>query len=641
MPKPEKMPLTSMSITEDQKRKLREVFPEVFNEDRIDWKRLKLTLGQHLDPGEERFGMTWPGKSECFRVIQEPSVGTLKPCPEESVDWEATQNLFIEGDNLEVLKLLQRAYYGKVKMIYIDPPYNTGNEFIYPDKFSESLETYLAYAGLSGDDGRKYSSNSKDGGQFHTKWLNMMYPRLFLANNLLSNEGIIFISIDDNESGNLRKICDEIFGEENFLACIAWEKRYTRSNNAKLFYSLKDTILVYRKTISVEILREPRTEKSDSIYSNPDKDAKGPWTSSSYVNPATKAERPNLVYEIENPFTGEKIEHPTHAWKYEKKEHDKHVSEGRLWWGRDGSAKYPRLKNYLSETSGGLVPIDFWDYKSSGTTDEGGMELKALFGYAIFDNPKPTKLIERAIRIATGPEDIILDFFSGSCTTAHAVLDQNIKDCGKRKFIMVQLPETCNEIHEAFNNNFQTISQIGKERIRRVIAKIKKECESQTGGPLFPDEKPDLDLGFRVFKLDRSNFKVWDGRVEEDGGVTQQGKLFQEDGVLRQMELALDPVDPRSTDGDILFEILLKAGFELTTPVAELSLAGKKVHSVSGDALLICLDRNLTKEVITEMAKRQPARVVCLDSGFAGNDQLKTNAVQIMKSHGVEDFRTV
>ncbi|WP_303909253.1 site-specific DNA-methyltransferase [Thiohalomonas denitrificans] len=341
---PEVMTGESLDISEQRRKELKQLFPGVFTEtvndkgevvETIDFERLKAELGTFSDIYEgrrERYGMEWPGKRDCMKLIQEPSRATLKPCREESVDFDTTQNLFIEGDNLEVLKLLQKSYYGKVKMIYIDPPYNTGNEFIYPDKYSESLETYLAYAGLVDDEGKRFATNTATEGRFHTKWLNMMYPRLYLARNLLQEDGVIFISIDDNEAENLRRLCNEIFGEENFLAQIAWEKRYTRSNNAKRFYSLKDNILAYRKSDSLEFIKEKRTEKSDSNYSNSDDDPRGPWMTSSYVNPATKAERPNLIYEIKNPFTGRIISHPTHAWKYSREENSRHLEEKRLWW---------------------------------------------------------------------------------------------------------------------------------------------------------------------------------------------------------------------------------------------------------------------------------------------------------------------
>lgn len=623
----EKMSLNSKNISEDQKTKLNQLFPEIFTEDKIDFDKLKMTLGKDIDTGQERYGMTWPGKADCFKVIQEPSIGSLKPCREESINFNETENLFIEGDNLEVLKLLQSSYYAKIKMIYIDPPYNTGKEFIYPDKYKENLDTYLNYTEQVDTEGRKFSTNTETDGRYHSKWINMMYPRLFLARNLLRDDGVIFISIDDHEVTNLRKMCDEIFGEENFVAQIAWEKRFTRSNNAKMFANLKETVLCYRKSQLLEYLREPRNEKADSIYSNPDNDRRGPWTSVSYVNPATKEQRPNLVYSIKNPFTGETIEHPKNAWKYEKKVYDRHVEEKKLYWGKMGNNTYPRLKKFLSEMEGGMVPVDLWHRQQTGTTDEGSKELEGLFGIKIFDFPKPSSLIRRAIKIASDNGGIILDFFSGTSPTAHAVLDLNKSDNGNRKFIMVQLPEPCDEKTEAYKAGYKTIADIGKERIRRVISKIQEEQSSQ-----LDLDQNNLDLGFKVFKLDKSNFRIWDGAIGED---------TDDKDIEKQIELHIDHINPQSSDEDILYELLIKSGFQLTTKIEEIELAGKKVYSIEDGALLICLDRKLTKEVISEMARLEPARIICLDEGFAGNDQLKTNAVQIMKSFNVNDFRTV
>lgn len=632
---PERLDLTSHDIAADKQAELLRLFPEARTEGgQIDFERLKLALGETVDAGRERYGMTWPGKADCFKTIQAPSLGTLLPAPDESVDFDTTENLIIEGDNLEALKLLQKAYVGKVKMIYIDPPYNTGNDFIYPDNYTESLQTYLEYTGQVDAEGRKYSTNSDTDGRFHSRWLNMMYPRLYLARNLLREDGVIFVSMDDGEVKNLRALCDELFGEENFLACIAWEKRYTRSNNARLFYSLKDNVVLYRKSDQVTLLREPRSEKSDEHYDNPDSDPRGPWSSASYVNPATKEERRNLVYGIKNPHTGVIVEHPTHAWKYELSEHQRHVEEGRLWWGKSGDAKYPRLKLFLSEQSEGLVPIDLWHHTNSGTTDEGGLELKSIFGEAIFDNPKPTRLIRRMLGLTTSTNEghIILDFFAGSGTTAQAVLEQNKQDGGNRKFILVQLPEPTGR------EDYPTIADITKERIRRVIQKLNDEETGQL--PLHEKQ----DRGFRVFKLAESNFKGWEATVPTDGKALAQ-----------QLELHIDHIREGRGEQDILFEILLKSGFALTTPVEELELAGVKVYAVGlrptvefGNAelhageggMLVCLAQKLTLEAIRAMAERGPQRVVCLDAGFAGDDPLKTNAVQIFKTKEIV-FKTV
>ena len=403
---------------------------------------------QTLMMARKRYGLSWHGKRLARQLALTPSTGTLRPCPEESVDWDTTQNLMIEGDNLEVLKLLQKSYASRIKLIYIDPPYNTGNDYVYRDDYIDNLNHYLELTSQIDRDGRKSSSNSETSGRFHTNWLNMMYPRLRLARTLLQDEGLIFVNIDDSESAQLKLMMSEIFGEENFLASIAWEKRYTRSNNAQLFYSLKDTIIAFRKSPTVNTLREKRREKQKSIYSNPDNDPRGDWTSSSYVNPATKEQRPNLVYGIENPTTGELIVHPTHAWKYAPSEHARHVKERRLWWGQNGRAKFPRLKNFLSEMDAGMVPVDLWHHRETGTTDEGGQEAKELFGGTVFDNPKPTRLIHRVMELGTSiaaeKEDekpIALDFFSGSGTTGHAVMTYNAMTGSRYRHILIQIPE--------------------------------------------------------------------------------------------------------------------------------------------------------------------------------------------------------
>ena len=390
--------------------------------------------------------LNWIGKDAVVDHHKQVPFHLLKPIDRLSVD-DDSGNLLVQGDNLEALKALLPYYAGQVKCIYIDPPYNTGNEgWIYNDNVnSPEMKEWL---------GKVVGGEAEDLSR-HDKWLSMMYPRLVLLREMLREDGMIFINVDDNEVFNLRLLMDEIFRRQNFIANISWEKRYTRSNNAKLFYSLKDTILVYRKSDKVNFLREPRTEKSDSIYANPDNDPRGPWTSSSYVNPATKSARPNLVYTIINPNTNEKINHPTHAWKYELAQHKLHMEENRLWWGRNGKAKYPRLKVFLNEANDGLVPIDIWTHHESGTTDEGGNELKSIFGSAVFDNPKPTKLIRRIIRLATLPNDIVLDSFAGSGTTGHAILKMNKEDGGNRRFILVELDK-----HIAEN--------ITAERLKRV-----------------------------------------------------------------------------------------------------------------------------------------------------------------------------
>lgn len=633
----EKISLQSMDIAKNNRDQLKKIFPSVFVEsldesgnlvESIDFEKLKAELGTFSDLFEgrrERYGLDWPGKTEALKIIQKPSVATLKPERDESVNFDSTENLFIEGDNLEVLKLLQKSYYGKVKMIYIDPPYNTGKEFIYPDNYSESLETYLAYAGLADDAGRKFSTNTQNEGRYHTKWLNMMYPRLYLARNLLSDEGVIFISIDDNEVTNLRKLCDEVFGEDNFISDIIWEKRFTRNNDAKLVSSVIDHILLYRKSNQLEILREPRTEKANSIYNNPDNDPRGPWTSVSYVSQRTKEQRPNLAYAVVNPVTGQSIEHPVNSWKYSYDEYLRHVKEDRLHWGKDGNNQFPRLKRFLSELDYGIVPTNLWKYKETGTLDDGTKTVNELLGKDVFEYPKPHTLIKRMLKMVTGvdKDGLILDFFSGSASAAHAVLDLNKEDGGNRRFIMVQLPEPCDEGSEAHKAGFNTIADIGKERIRRVINQIGSEQdEARTKAanaiPGLGEEVPELDLGFKVLKLDQSNFKIWDGSDPD----------ISEEDLQKQLELHIDHIDPNSSEEDILYELLLKAGYMPTVAIEKREMAGKNVYSVDDGTLLICLEDEITKELIVELAKAEPRQVICLDQGFNHNDQLKANAVQ-------------
>ena len=603
---------------------LKSVFPDVFIEGHIDFETLRQILGNAkvLDEGEEKFGLNWHGKKKARQIALTPSLGTLRPCKDESVDWDSTKNIYIEGDNLEVLKVLQKSYANKIKMIYIDPPYNTGKEFIYPDRYQENINTYLRYTGQVDNEGGKFSSNTEISGRMHTNWLNMMYSRLKLSRNLLSQDGLIFISIDDNEQAYLKIICDEIFGEDNFVANIAWEKRYTRSNNAKRFYSLKDGILAYRKSEVLEYIKEERTDKSDSNYSNPDNDPKGAWTTSSYVNPATKDKRKNLVYEIVNPFSGEKINHPTHAWKYSKDTYEQHVAENRLWWGKDGNAQYPRLKLYLSEQTAGLVPIDLWHYQETGTTDDAGLEIKELFeGRAIFDTPKPTKLIKKMLGMATTGqgEELILDFFAGSASTAHAVFLKNLEDNGNRRFITVQLPEALED------DEFTNISEIAKERIRRAIKKIKKD--NPTSGN---------DFGFKAFKLSDSNIMTWN----PDRSDLEKSLLTHKDHLVAGR-----------TEQDVIYELLLKRGVDLTVPIEAREVAGKTIYSIGFGALFVCFDISIKKSEIEGVAKEiidwhkelQPAsdtQVVFRDSAFE-DDISKTNMTAILEQNGITHVRSL
>jgi len=597
---------------------LMQSFPECLSEGRIDFETMRRALGDWVEAGNERFGLVWPGKAHCMRIIQQPSTATLRPDRNESEGFESTDNVFIEGDNLEVLKLLQKSYFGKIKMIYIDPPYNTGQEFIYPDKYFESLETYLTYTGQIDSEGRRFATNTDTVGRYHSNWLNMMYPRLYLARNLLRDNGAIFISIDDHELSRLRELCDQIFGEENFKADIAWQKRYTRSNNTVDFTTVVEHLLVYAKSEAFEVNLLPRTEEADARYSNPDNDPRGDWKGASFLNPASPQDRPNLCYPLKNPNTGEVVQPTTNAWRRSKDAFEELLADNRLYWGPDGKASVPSIKMFLSEARG-LTPTNFWAHNYAGHTDEGTRDLEALIPGKAFNNPKPVQLVRRMLEHAcSGPGDIVLDFFAGSSVTAQATIELNLEDGGSRKFILVQLPEPTEEDSNAAKAGFSTIAEIGRERIRRVIDKARKASDGQFD----LDQSGAADVGFKAFRLDRSNFRIWDGL----------GDSADADELVRQLELHVDHRRSESTPDDIAYEILLKAGFPLSTKVESIKLAGSDLFAIEDGALLICLEKNITSELIDALAEAGPLQVICLDEGFKGNDQLKANAVQTFKA---------
>ena len=658
---PEKLDLTSLDIAAGQREKLRQLFPEAITEGgKVDFDRLKATLGEVVDTRKERYGMNWPGKSECFRTIQAPSRATLRPCREESVNFDTAENLIIEGDNLEALKLLQKGYLGKVKMIYIDPPYNTGNEFIYPDNYSESLDTYLSYTGQVDAGGRKFSTNTETDGRFHSKWMNMMYPRLFLARNLLREDGVIFISIDDHEVDNLRKLCNEVFGEENFVANIVWQKKFAPQNDAKFFSDNHDHIILCAK--SKELWRRnllPRSEKANERYDNPDSDIRGVWASGDLLR---MEHRDNGVYTITSP-TGKKWKPEAGtSWRHPEEEMNSLIAEGQIWFGLTGDSK-PRRKRFLTDVRQGVVPETIWPHSDCGHNQEGTQTFKGLFdGSGVeFTNPKPPRLVQRMLSLSTSKDgaDIVLDFFAGSGTTAQAVLELNKEDGGNRKFILVQLPEPTGR------EDYKTIADITKERVRRVIQKISRgeeegltrrredakgekqlELDAELLTPDLSAQKPDSkplrgfapsrEPGFKVFKLDTSNFKTWDGVRPESP-----------EAVVQQLELHVDHVLAGRTQEDILTELLLKSGFPLCTQVERMEFSresakdAKFYYSVEEGAMLICLEKDLTAQMVKELADKKPSRVICLDAGFQGSDQLKTNAVQTMKARGVLKFQTV
>ena len=636
LPQPEKFNLNSLDIAEDNRAKLKALFPSVFAEARndegelvesIDFEKLKAEIGSFSEAFEnrrERYGMDWPGKKDCIKLVQQPATGTLKPCREESVSFDSTENLFIEGDNLEVLKLLQKSYYGKVKMIYIDPPYNTGKEFIYPDHYAETLETYLAFAGLVDDKGKKFSTNTANEGRFHTRWLNMMYPRLYLAKNLLREDGSIFISIDDHEVVNLRNICNEIFGEENFVANIVWQKKYSVSNDDPGIAAMHDHILVFQKSSLFHRRLFPRTKKQLARYKNVDNDPRGRWTSGEYVSSKSRLERPTLWYSIQHPKTGQEVWPDENAvWRYSEEKHLLLEADNRLYWGPNQSYDIPRLKRFLSDMKDGVVPSTWWSFKDFGHNDEGQKETSDLLGKKIFSTPKPVRLIKNIIELSSSKSDIILDFFAGSGVTAHAAISLSIENDVNRKFIVVQLPESCDKNSEAYKAGYRNIADIGMERIRRVLKSYEAERENQTkksDGMLaeIASSVPNLDLGFKVFKLNRSNFNLWDG---SNPNATA-------DELVQQLELHIDPIDPAATQEDILYELLLKSGFMPTEKIEKRLLAGKTVYAIAENTLLVCLEDEITRELIDAVVATDFQQFLCLDKAFKGNDQLKANAVQ-------------
>jgi len=615
----EKMKMHSPNLTQENIARIRELFPGCVTEAQgeggqlrlsVDFDQLRQELSESIVEGpQERYHLSWPGKREALLTANAPIARTLRPCRDESVDFDTTKNLFIEGDNLEALKLLQETYLGKVKMIYIDPPYNTGNDFIYEDDFSENSDEFLKRSSQKDEEGNRLVANTSANGRFHSDWLTMIYARLRLARNLLCDDGLIFMSIDTGEEANLTKIGDEIFGEENRLVSIVWEKRFTRSNNAKTFATLTERIICYRKSAELSEVKEPRNEKADSTYSNPDNDPRGVWTSVSYVNPATRDQRPNLVYPITNPITGQVVHHPTNAWKYEKSVYESHVKDNKLYWGANGNNTYPRLKKFLTEMDGGMVPVDLWDRKSVGTTDEASKYLANLLEAKVFDFPKPYTLIQRALRLSNSKDDVVLDFFAGTSPSAHAVMQQNAEDGGNRKFIMVQLPEPCDEKSEAFKAGYKTIAEISKERIRRAGRKI-LEGERH--------EDWNKDVGFRVLKIDSSNM----ADVYYTPDAIEQG----------QLKIFTDNIKSDRKPEDLLFQVLLDWGVDLSLPIRKETIQGKTVFFVNEPPydLVACFDTGVNEDLVKELARFEPLRVVFRDTGFV-SDAVKINVEQIFK----------
>ena len=603
-------------LTQDHIAKIRELFPNCVTEAKdaqgavklaVDFDLLRQELsGQIVEGPQERYALNWPGKREALLTANAPIAKTLRPARDESVDFDTTKNLFIEGDNLEALKLLQETYLGKIKMIYIDPPYNTGRDFVYKDRFSEGTEEFLKRSNQKDEEGNRLIANTESNGRFHSDWLTMLYPRIKLARNLLSDDGIIFISIDDSEVENLKKICGEIFGEENFLAQIIWQKIHSTKNDAKYYSDTHEYILCYARSItlcSINLL--PRTEKMDARFTNPDNDPRGPWSSGDLV---AAEERKGGYFDIVGP-TGKTFNVPKGKhWVYSEENLKRMVSEGRIWFGVNGDA-FPRLKRYLSDVQQGRKADTLWLSSEVGHNQESKREIKDLFdGKVYFDTPKPVRLIKRCIELATTKDDIILDFFCGSATTAHAVLEFNASDSGMRKFIMVQLPEAFDENSEAYKDGYKTLSDVAKERIRLAGQKV-------IAGESNKDWNK--DIGFRVLKIDTSNM----------------ADIYYVPDAVKQSDLlkSVENIKPDRTGAeDLLFQVLLDWGVDLTLPIAREKIAGKHVYFVDGNALAACFETGVSEDFVKELATRKPLRVVFRDNGFT-SDAVKINVGQIFK----------
>lgn len=611
----EKLKLHTPDFTEANIAKLAELFPSCVVEAKdeetgelrrsIDFDQLRQELsGQIVEGPQERYRLDWPGKREALLAANAPIAKTLRPVREESVDFDTTENLFIEGDNLDALKLLQETYLGKVKMIYIDPPYNTGNDFIYDDDFAEDAETYFARSNQKDESG-KLVANPDSNGRFHSDWLTMMYSRLRLARNLLKSDGTIFISIDDGEVANLRKVADEIFGEDNFVANVIWEKKFSAQNDSKWFSDNHDHILVY--ALAKDIWRPnqlPRTSLQDDRYKNPDNDPRGPWASD---NLTVRSYSASYDYEIVTP-SGRKVSPAQgRCWGVPKDKFIELVKEDRIWFGEKGE-NVPRLKRFLSDVKDGLTPLTIWKRSDVGDNQDSRRVIRELFGsVGIFDTPKPVNLLKRMLQIGTRSEDIILDFFAGSSTTAHAVMQLNAEDGGNRPFIMVQLPEACNEKSEAFKAGYKNIAEISKERIRRAGKKIKEEHATTAAT---------LDTGFRVLKVDTSNVK----------------EIYYTPDQIKQDELALqvDHIKEGRSPEDLLFQVMLDWGIDLALPITPEKIQGRQVYFVDENAIAACFETGIDEDFVKELAKRQPLRAVFRDSSYA-DDAVKINIGEIFK----------
>ena len=614
--KPNKLELCSVNGTQLNLEALYQIAPSCFTEVKddktgelrhvVNFKTLRQLLGDNaVEDADEMYQFTWPGKQEARREAARPTTKTLRPVVEDSVDWDNTQNLYIEGDNLEVLKLLQKSYMGKVKMIYIDPPYNTGNDFVYDDDFAVSQDDYDLFAGDVDELGNRYRKNTETNGRFHSDWCSMMYSRLIVARSLLTEDGVIFISIDDNEQRNLKNICDEIFGSSNFIAQLIWERAYSPKNDAKYISNSHDYVLMYALDLEkFTIGRLPRTEEANARYSNPDNDPRGVWKASDM---SVKTYTSSCDYKITTP-SGKIVEPPAgRCWSLSAKAFAERLQDNRIWFGPNGDST-PSIKRFLSELKyEGMAPTSILFYKEVGHSQEGAKEVVSLFGNkGVFDGPKPVRLLERLIILANLKSDsIVLDFFSGSATTAHALMKMNSNKNFQCKFILVQLPEEVNDTKK--EQEYKNICEIGKERIRRAGKKIKEES------PLTTQK---LDTGFRVFRLADSNF--------------EEVKKAPEEYDQSQLDLFLNNVKSDRTDLDLLFGAMLSWGVQLSLPMTSEEVDGKMIYSVNDGDLVACFADDITENIVKAMADKQPLRVLFRDSCFA-RDDAKINVFETLK----------
>lgn len=625
----DKLKMHTPDIAEENYKKLAALFPDAITETRdedgniiraIDKDVLMQEINTKvIDDGQERYQFTWPDKRKSMVMANAPIAKTLRFEKEKSVGRDGTpggvdsENIYIEGDNLDALKLLQETYLGKVKMIYIDPPYNTGNDFIYEDDFAQDASEYADNSGQTDEEGNRLVQNSESNGRYHTDWLNMIYPRLRIARDFLADDGVIFISIDDNEQENLKKVCDEIFGSNNFLAQVVWERAYAPINLKKNFSVSHDYILVYGKNSSlIQTNGIARTNESDNRYQNPDNDPRGPWSSSDIsVGPAIKEN----IYPITTP-SGRVVEPPAgRSWRLSRQAFRERLQDNRIWFGSDGNG-VPRIKRFKSELrKTGITPMTVWDYREVGHSQSATQDLQKLMGgKKYFDYPKPVPLIQRCIQLYSEEDSIVMDFFAGSATTAHAVMQQNSEDGGKRQYILVQIPELTDPKRDAYQDGYKTICDIGEERIRRAGKKIKEE----TGA--------DIDYGFRCFKVDSSNMKDVYYAPADIGQLSLDG--FE------------DNIKEDRTPEDLLIQVMLDLGILLSSDIETQEIAGKKVFSVADGYLLACFDKNVTEETVTEIAKKKPFYAVFRDSSMA-NDSVAANFEQIFETYSPETVRKV